>query len=146
MNGLKQINDIHGHDAGDLALRTYFQAVASALGDRGQAYRLSGGADEVLVVVPNCDEQTAIQILKIACVKLMNERLWPTDPNALLSIAAGVLISSDSRISPIKLRSAADEEQKKAKVRSKEATPRPSVIAIEGKRDMIVIEHSDVAA
>src|SRR5262249_51931691 len=53
MNGLKQINDSLGHDAGDLALKAYFQAVMSVLGDRGQAYRLSGGADEVLVALPN---------------------------------------------------------------------------------------------
>src|SRR5262249_34087362 len=51
MNGVKQINDKHGHDAGDLALRAYFHAVASVLGDGGQAYRLSGGADEVLVLL-----------------------------------------------------------------------------------------------
>src|SRR5205807_2245049 len=59
MNGLKLINDTHGHDAGDLALKAYFQVVASTLGDNGQAYRLSCGADEVLVVLPHHDEQSA---------------------------------------------------------------------------------------
>jgi diguanylate cyclase (GGDEF)-like protein len=141
MNGLKQINDTHGHDAGDLALRTYFQAVASVLGDRGQAYRLSGGADEVLVALPNCDERAAVQFLRLACTKLMNDRLWPTDPNALLSIAAGVIINTDPTALPGKLRASADEEQKRAKQRSKETAPRPSVIAINGKRDLVVIEH-----
>jgi diguanylate cyclase (GGDEF)-like protein len=141
MNGLKQINDTHDHDAGDLALRTYFQAAASVLGDRGQAYRLSGGADEVLVVLPNHDEQTAVQIVQLACKKLMNERLWPTDPNALLSIAAGVITNTNPSALPGKLRATADEEQKRAKQRSKETTPRPSVIAVNGKDDLIIIEH-----
>jgi len=145
MNGLKQINDTHGHDAGDLALKTYFQSVASVLGDRGQAYRLSGGADEVVVALPNCDEQTAIQFFRVACVKLMTERLWPTDPSALLSIAIGVVGCSDPTESPAKLRLAADEEQKRAKRRSKETSPRPSVIAIKGKNDPIVIEHEPIA-
>src|SRR5205823_5000317 len=91
MNGLKNINDTYSHDDGDLALKTYFQAVVSVLGDRGQAYRLSGGADEVLVVLPNCDEQAAVQTIRLTCTKLMNERLWPEHPNSLLSIAVGVI-------------------------------------------------------
>jgi diguanylate cyclase (GGDEF)-like protein len=144
MNGLKQVNEDHGHDGGDLALKAYFQAVASVIGDRGQAYRLSGGADEVLVVLPNHDAQTVVQIIRLACTKLMNERLWPTDPNALLSIAIGVITTTDPAASPGNLRSTADEEQKRAKQRSKETTPRPSVIAIKGQEDMIVIPH-DVA-
>src|SRR5262249_49093219 len=130
-----------GHDAGDLALKTYFQAIASVLSDRGQAYRLSGGADEVLVVLPNHNEQAAVQIIRLACIKLMSERLWPTDPNSLLSIAAGVITSTVSTASPAQLRANADKEQERAKDRSKETTPRPSVIAIKGKNDMCVIEH-----
>src|SRR5262249_20941464 len=63
MNGLKQVNENHGHDGGDLALKAYFQAVASVIGDRGQAYRLGSGADEVLVVLPNHNAQAAVQIL-----------------------------------------------------------------------------------
>lgn len=137
MNGLKQVNDKHGHDDGDLALKIFFQTVASALGDRGEAYRLGG--DEVLVVLPKHDEQAAVQKVRLACTKLMNERLWSTDPNSLLSIAVGVITCTDPGASPEELRSAADEEQKRAKERSKETTPRPSVIAIKGKEDMLII-------
>jgi diguanylate cyclase (GGDEF)-like protein len=141
MNGLKQVNDTHGHDAGDLALKTYFQAVSSVLGDRGEAYRLSGGADEVLVVLPDHDEQAAIEIVRLACTKLMNERLSPADASSLLSIAAGIITSTDPAASPARLRAAADEEQKRAKQRSRGTPPRPSVIAINRKEDMIVIGH-----
>src|SRR5262249_48286806 len=119
MNGLKQINDRLGHDAGDLALRTYFEAIASILDDSGQAYRLSGGADEVLVALPNHDVNAAAQIVRLACTKLMNERLWPTRPDALLSIAAGIVTCTDPGSSPTELRSAADEEQQRAKLRSR---------------------------
>jgi hypothetical protein len=58
----------------------------------------------------------------------------------LLSIAVGVITCTDPSASPTRLRSAADEEQKRAKLRSKQTTmPRPSVIAVNGKDDMIII-------
>jgi diguanylate cyclase (GGDEF)-like protein len=135
MNGLKHINDTHGHDAGDLALKAYFQAVASVLPDGGQAYRLSGGADEVLVALPNHDEDAAIQIARLACTKLMSERL-----PILLSVAVGVITTTDPTSSPASLRATGDEEQKRAKLHSKKTSPRPSVIAVRGK-EPIVIEH-----
>jgi diguanylate cyclase (GGDEF)-like protein len=141
MNGLKDINDTHGHDTGDLALKAYFQAVNSVLPDKGQAYRLSGGADEVLVALPNHNEEAAVKFVRLACTKLMTERLRLDDRQALLSIAAGVITTTDPTSSPASLRSTADEEQKRAKLRSREIYPRPSVIAISGKEKLIVIEH-----
>ena len=142
MNGLKDVNTAHGHDGGDLALKSYFQTVSSVLGDRGQAYRLSGGADEVLAVLPDQDEQAAVRTIALACKKLMNERLWQEDKTSLLSLVAGVVTTTDPTSLPTKLRAAADAEQNRAKDRSKQNQPRPSVIAVSGKEEMIVIEHN----
>ncbi len=139
MNGLKVVNDTWGHDAGDLALKTYFHAVAAALGDRGQAYRLSG--DEVLVVLPAHDTEAAVGLLEGASKKLMSERLDLKGGSPLVSIAAGIVTCTDPGASPTKLRSSADEVQYRAKHRSKETSPRPSVIAIEGQNDPLVLEH-----
>jgi diguanylate cyclase (GGDEF)-like protein len=136
MNGLKQINDRCGHDAGDHAIKTFFQTVVSSLGDRGEAYRLGSGGDEVLVVLPNSGFEAAIQFLKMSCTTLMSERIENVD--ASLSIAAGVIICTDSSASPSDLRSAADQTQLRAKERSKKDTPRPSVIAY-GRDDLLVI-------
>jgi len=141
MNGLKQINDTHGHDRGDDALRAYFHAVASVLRDRLQAFRLSGGADEVLVVLPEHNEEDAVKIVRLICTKVMKERPWPEAPDSSLSVAAGVITCTDPNASPTGLRSAADEEQKRAKQQSKKKRPRPSVIAVKGKDRLIVIGH-----
>jgi diguanylate cyclase (GGDEF)-like protein len=139
MNGLKQINDTWGHDAGDAALKTYLQSVALALGDRGQGYRLGG--DEVLVVLPNHDRQAGLRVLELACKKLMSERVDKIGARPFASIAAGLVVNTDSTVAPVALRSAADQVQYRAKQRSKEGTPRPSVIAVKGEDDMIVLEH-----
>jgi hypothetical protein len=37
MNGLKAINDTLGHTAGDEAIKTFFEAVMTTLGERGEA-------------------------------------------------------------------------------------------------------------
>lgn len=139
MNGLKQANDTYGHDVGDVALKIYLQAVASAIGDRGQAYRLGG--DEVLVVLPNHDAPAAVQLLELVARKLMNERLEAKGSRVLLSTSAGVITSSDPSASPGNLRSAADKVQYRAKQKCKETMPRPSVIAVNGNDQMMVIKH-----
>ncbi|HJZ55784.1 MAG TPA: hypothetical protein VKE74_12525, partial [Gemmataceae bacterium] len=97
----------------------------------------------VLVMLPAHDEQTAVGIVRLACRKLMTERPWPTDPKLVLSIAAGLVTEDDSSALPAKLRSDADGEQKRAKDRSRATAPRPSVIAIKGKAELIVIDHDD---
>ena len=139
MNGLKQINDTLGHDSGDLALKSYFHAITSAVGEQGEAYRLGG--DEVLVVMPNCDEERACRLLNRACSRLMNERLEETGSPQFLSIAAGVISCRDSSALAPDLRSLADKMQSLAKERSKRGTPRPSVISTEEMSNPLVLSH-----
>jgi diguanylate cyclase (GGDEF)-like protein len=140
MNGLKQVNDKIDHEAGDRALKSYFQAVASVLGDYGEAYRLGG--DEVLILLRGQDDQGAAVVVKRAATLLMNERLFPDHPHFLLSVAAGIISCVDPSEKPARLRSLADQVQMRAKEKSRE-TPslRPSVISIGGTQELIVLEY-----
>jgi GGDEF domain-containing protein len=53
MNGLKAINDRHGHRAGDTAIRTYLEAVVATFGEHGEAYRGEGGDEVVVLLIAN---------------------------------------------------------------------------------------------
>lgn len=140
MNGLKALNDQHGHAAGDAGLRTYFQAVASALGGRGQAYRLGG--DEVLAVLPTCKIGLAVKLLQAAAMQLMRDSASTRDDGEPLSIAVGLVAVEDAAASPDAVRNAADTAQYRAKEESRKASPRPSLIAVDG--ELIVIKHDAV--
>jgi diguanylate cyclase (GGDEF)-like protein len=139
MNGLKRINDTAGHDAGDSALKTYFACVASAVADRGETYRLGG--DEVLVILPGCDEGEAVKLIRLACSKLMGEAV---EGGAPVSIAAGVAVSVDPTVSPVQLRARADKAQYAAKARSKQENPRPSVVALDGREEQVVVAGASI--
>lgn len=52
LDGLKTINDQHGHGAGDAALRTFAQRLMSAT--RGSDLPARIGGDEFLVLLPEC--------------------------------------------------------------------------------------------
>ena len=52
LNGLKAINDNHGHAAGDAALRAFATALESNIRGSDRAFRLGG--DEFAVLMPGC--------------------------------------------------------------------------------------------
>jgi diguanylate cyclase (GGDEF)-like protein len=138
MNGLKSLNDTHGHEAGNQGLRAYFESVSTAVQDAGQAYRLGG--DEVLALIPKHDKASAARLIETACRLLMNERVKVNEePIAItLSIAAGIVDVIDPSSAPADVRQRSDHEQYRAKSDSKKVTPRPSVIAIEGEAVRVV--------
>ena len=137
MNGLKALNDTHGHDAGDAGLRAYFQAVSAAAGDVGQAYRLGG--DEVLMVIQGVDVRRGEPLIETACRRLMAEQIEFNGERAALSIAAGLVTAVDASKSANEVRQAADHVQYRAKEESRKASTRPSVIALDGIPTLNVI-------
>ncbi|MGN0150429.1 MAG: EAL domain-containing protein [Clostridia bacterium] len=58
LNGLKEINDKHGHATGDKALITIANAIVKAFG-RKNAYRVGG--DEFVVLCPKCKETVFLE-------------------------------------------------------------------------------------
>jgi len=62
LDHFKALNDTHGHDAGDQALRLFARVLGDSLrpGDIAARY----GGEEFVVVLPNCSTVTAMSILE----------------------------------------------------------------------------------
>lgn len=55
----KLYNDVHGHIEGDCCIRRVSACVAQEIGELGAAFRFGG--EEILVLLPGCDAETARQ-------------------------------------------------------------------------------------
>ena len=62
LDGLKQINDTHGHDAGDRAIRRAADALAAAARGRAGAYVYRVGGDEFCVVLEGAGAAAAAAV------------------------------------------------------------------------------------
>jgi len=58
VNGMKQVNDLLGHEAGDQLLKMLADVIVDAVGGEGKVFRWGG--DEFLVVMPNVERRTAL--------------------------------------------------------------------------------------
>ncbi|WLI77333.1 diguanylate cyclase [Kosakonia sp. H02] len=65
----KNLNDLHGHDAGDKVLRELARVIGDTLGDSGIAFRYGG--EEFLLILPDADEMRA----KMFAERLLNNVL-----------------------------------------------------------------------
>jgi diguanylate cyclase (GGDEF)-like protein len=131
MNGLKQINDTIGHDAGDLALRAYFQAVSTVLADKGEAYRTGG--DEVIAVLPSHKLEKATGRLQKVCRLVMGEKIeFAGHKLSPLSLSVGIVTTIDAKTKHIELRQRAEKAMYRAKKEPHGPEGlRPSAIAAE---------------
>lgn len=134
MNGLKAINDNHprGHEAGDDAMREYLRAIADNIEGVGDAYRCGG--DEVVVILPGTNADTAGKLMAALLKQLGEEKIHGIEK---LTASCGVGVATDPDQDPKALRTAVDAVQYKAKEASKAGPTRRSVLAIEG-RELVV--------
>lgn len=88
LDHFKPINDKHGHDAGDLLLRTLGQRLASQLRDNDMAARLGGDEFAVLLTGPNV-EQVAGRIAE----RLLQELSQPV-PHGEISLAVTISVGA----------------------------------------------------
>ena len=85
MNGLKITNDILGHEAGDRMLVRMADIVRNNISAEHIACRFGG--DEILVLLPNTDENEAAQIVERISAAALNAEEDPVKPFAALGYA-----------------------------------------------------------
>lgn len=86
LNGLKAINDEHGHAAGDTLLRRVGEVLSKAMDSTTCAARIGG--DEFSVLLPGMDERSALAVQeRIASLVDINNQFYPGQP---LSLAMGM--------------------------------------------------------
>jgi diguanylate cyclase (GGDEF)-like protein len=141
MNGLKQINDSLGHDAGSMAIRVYFQAVSTALADRGQAYRVGG--DEVVAILPSANAESAKELFGNVCRLVMGEEmLFAGQRIPPVSISVGLATTVEPAKKFAELRGEADRAMYRAKEKAHQSQPSSSAISeLQGEIFVIPFEE-----
>jgi diguanylate cyclase (GGDEF)-like protein len=130
MNGLKTINDTHGHRAGDDAIRAYLEAVVATFGEHGEAYRGEGG-DEAVVVLPNTSDEAAGKFLATFVRQLGKDVLMLGGAEHRLTASCGSASTTDPNADSHLLHDRADAVQYRAKAESKKQNPRVSAFAVD---------------
>ena len=91
LNGLKAVNDDHGHVAGDALLRRAGEVLSKAVGGSGCAARIGG--DEFAVLLSGADERAAQAVMEhVTSLQELNNQFYP---GQLLSLAMGVAVAWD---------------------------------------------------
>lgn len=124
LNDVKTFNEV-SHATGDDAIRRYLEIVAELTLDRGDAYRLSGGADEVVVLLPGLGLGPAVDFVR----KLLEALGHAVVHKLTLRAAAGVVVATDPAEPVEAMKTRADATQGRAKAASRAGVGRPSVVA-----------------
>lgn len=88
VDGLKKINDRHGHAAGDAALVNIAQTLVRTVRRSDVVGRLSG--DEFIIILPEADELGGWNMALRIAEATMASPLWVNDCRVDLSVAVGV--------------------------------------------------------
>lgn len=113
MDDLKALNDRHGHQAGDVALRTLAARLAAGARRSDTVARL-GGDEFVIVLSPLQDRATGEEIVARMQASL-RERLVIGGESQVLSASFGLALYPEDGISPDQLLEAADRAMHRAK-------------------------------
>ena len=123
MNGLKRINDEHGHAAGDDAIAEFRLAVRDVHG--GNLFR-TGGDEFALFDLASPDKAAELgrRLLRSVATRTVN--------GDALSASVGIVLAVDPSENPDSIVNRADKEMYRAKQISRETDRRPCALAIQG--------------
>jgi len=128
LDGFKQVNDVHGHDAGDHVLATFAlrlheclrhsDAIARQV-ESNAAARLGG--DEFIVLIEDFEHPSALETVAKKIVTAASKPFDLAGPKAKISASVGIAVFPDDGASVDVLRQAADSAMYAAKESGKNA-------------------------
>lgn len=117
LDGLKRINDTHGHLFGAYSIQETGKLIARVLGERGEACRFGG--DEFTAFLPRLDSERARAVAEEIRVALENAGLERDSVPLKPTLSIGVACFPDDATDLIPLIAAADEALYRAKTSGK---------------------------
>jgi diguanylate cyclase (GGDEF)-like protein/PAS domain S-box-containing protein len=117
LNGFKEINDNHGHEAGDFVLHELASRIDEQLREMDTAARLGG--DEFGVILPEVETSEGIDTVANKLSKAISERLPYREHTFALDSAIGISVYPDDGDEMDELVNRADEAMYMAKSSSK---------------------------
>jgi diguanylate cyclase (GGDEF)-like protein len=127
LDGLKDINDRHGHRAGSEALAQVARIIRSALRETDAAARWGG--DEFTILAPNTTRWAAMALAERIRTRIA-EQTEPFPLTASIGVATHGVGDSGTPADPAAIMRAADEAMYEAKKRGKNTVFAPSDLAI----------------
>ncbi|MDX9885707.1 diguanylate cyclase [Thauera sp.] len=118
LDGLKTINDSHGHDVGDIALRHSAEALRLAV--RAQDLVCRTGGDEFLVLCPDTDLAAASVVAERLRAAVQAQAVETGGPRLFLTASVGVCLRTPEMESVEALMKGADEGLYLAKQRGRD--------------------------
>ena len=93
LDGFKNVNDTHGHEAGDELLRAAANGFRRIVGDRGMVARVGG--DEFAIIVQTPDAAAAAREIAAAMIELLSVPMTFANHVASLGVSIGLVDSFD---------------------------------------------------
>ena len=113
LDDFKLLNDVHGHQEGDLVLRRVAGAAAGMLRTADAAFRVGG--EELAILMPETGKQEALAVAERLCAEVRN--LPSMRP---ITVSCGIATFPDDAKNPTELLTAADAALYAAKERGKD--------------------------
>jgi diguanylate cyclase (GGDEF)-like protein len=142
VDGLKLVNDIFGHDSGDMLLSNVAKLLISCFRDQDIVARIGG--DEYAILLHDAD----VDAVKAACQRVQNRILIENLDNhhPILSLSIGFAVSDDPTITMRELFKQADNNMYREKLNSGQGVRNAIVdtmMKLLEERDFISEGHAD---